>query len=328
MLFRNINLLFVLLPLAMVSATPASATEGPVLPEGDWDAPALEVSLPGGSGDALYIGDYYQVLVTAQEKGHLYLVQRNSREKADGTLRLVPVERKLPGYSDGTAFIYPPADSLEAEPPVGPAEVTAIYSQRPLPLDSLAARPGAAGEYRLQEAEFAALMEQARRADPSLKMAVKTTPFKVAVADGQLEYTTRGIARQINSALSDPGSGSEEEGVLTSFDAHIQFEFGTAVPTHQGQLQLDAFGQVLAGQDFGTIDFIVAGHTDDIGETDFNMGLSERRARAVIEYLRENFQIESERMSFEAHGESMPYVDNGDPDVKPLNRRVEFTLLN
>lgn len=317
-----------LLVLAVVAvpATSAELSAGD-LPQGNWDEPALELSLPGGSGDSIYLGEYYQVLVTAQSAGHLYLVQQNSQEKSAGMLRLTAVEKKLPGYKNGAAFIYPPTDSIEAQPPIGPAQVTAIYSQSALRLDALATRPNAAGEYHMREAELAALLQRTREADPALRLALQSMPFRVAVADGQLEYTTRGIARQINSALDNPGA-SGEEGVLTSFDAHIQFEFGTDVPTHHGQLQLDAFGQVLSRNNYEHINFIVAGHTDDIGEDDFNMDLSQRRARAVREYLQENFQIEDARMDIEAYGEAVPYVDNSDSDNRALNRRVEFTLLN
>jgi outer membrane protein OmpA-like peptidoglycan-associated protein len=297
--------------------------------QNDWDEPSLALSLPGGSGDAVVLGDFYQVLVTAKSDGYLYLVQQNSQERASGKMRLIQVTRKLPGYSGGNAFMYPAVDSLKAAPPLGLAEVQAIYSSHPLTLNNGVGEQFSEGEeYTLTQQEMVELIERSQSSDPEIRIAVQSIAYEVAVADGELEHTTRGIARQINTAITSADLEPDNDGVLTSFDAHIQFEFGSAEPTFNGQLQLDAFGDVLTRPDFGHIQFVVAGHTDDIGERDFNLDLSEARAKAVTEYLQENYDIPSTRMIVEALGEDAPYVDNSDTESRALNRRVEFTLLN
>ncbi len=318
----------VLLPLLFAASfTNASDSTLANIVQPDWEETSLTLSLPGGSGDAVVLGDFYQLLVTAKSEGHPYLVQQNSQERASGRRRLVPVTRKLPGYSGGSAFMYPAVDSLEAVPPLGLAEVQAIYSSSPLTLKTPAGEVREGAEYTISEEELVALINAAQTADPDMRIALQSVAYEVTMADGELEHTTRGIARQINTAITSADLEPGGDGVLTSFDAHIQFEFGSADPTFNGQLQLDAFGDVLTRPDFEHINFVVAGHTDDIGARDFNLDLSEARAKAVAQYLQENYGITSTRMIVEALGEDVPYVDNSDKESRALNRRVEFTLL-
>jgi len=292
-----------------------------------WDESSLAVSMPGGSGDTVRLGDLYQVLVTAKAEGHLYLLQQNSQERSTGKVRLVEVNKKVPGYRDGSAFMYPAFDSLEASPPLGLSKVQAVYASKALPLHTLAIGSKNGAEVRVDEKELVALIEKAQATDPSLRVAFQSVNYEVAMADGELEHTTRGIARQINTAITSADLEPDGDGILTSFDAHIQFEFGSATPTFNGQLQLDAFGDVLTRPEFEGIPFIVAGHTDDIGDEDFNLHLSDERAKAVTDYLQHNYGIPASRIIIEALGEDEPYVDNVDQKSRALNRRVEFTLL-
>ena len=70
----------------------------------------------------------------------------------------------------------------------------------------------------------------------------------------------------------------------------------------------------------------IEGHTDNSGSSEKNRTLSERRARAVSEYLSAQAGIEKERLSATGYGSSRPIADNNTPEGKALNRRVEFRL--
>lgn len=60
-------------------------------------------------------------------------------------------------------------------------------------------------------------------------------------------------------------------------------------------------------------------YTDDIGDADFNMALSERRAKSILDYLTSK-GIDSNRMKSQGKGISTTY------GTKSENRRAEFTL--
>jgi outer membrane protein OmpA-like peptidoglycan-associated protein len=70
----------------------------------------------------------------------------------------------------------------------------------------------------------------------------------------------------------------------------------------------------------------VEGHTDAIGTDAYNQKLSERRARAVAEYLAHG-GIARSRMTSEGFGESKPVASNATADGRAQNRRVELRIL-
>ena len=71
----------------------------------------------------------------------------------------------------------------------------------------------------------------------------------------------------------------------------------------------------------------VTGHACDLGDDDYNMGLSERRAKAVIDYLAEN-GVDAERFLMEAFGETRPAFENVNEENRKKNRRVVVTPVN
>jgi outer membrane protein OmpA-like peptidoglycan-associated protein len=68
------------------------------------------------------------------------------------------------------------------------------------------------------------------------------------------------------------------------------------------------------------------GHTDSIGDEDYNMLLSGRRAKSVMEFLTSN-GIASSRVSYEAFGETKPVESNETREGRSKNRRVEFEII-
>ena len=65
------------------------------------------------------------------------------------------------------------------------------------------------------------------------------------------------------------------------------------------------------------------GHTDDVGNTAYNQGLSERRASSVQKYL-EGKDIESSRLKSMGYGETRPAYPNATRAGRANNRRVEL----
>lgn len=71
----------------------------------------------------------------------------------------------------------------------------------------------------------------------------------------------------------------------------------------------------------------VEGHTDNIGTVEYNLTLSERRARSVVDYL-EKGGISIDRMQSKGFGKSKPIKSNAyEIDGRAFNRRVEFRIL-
>lgn len=69
--------------------------------------------------------------------------------------------------------------------------------------------------------------------------------------------------------------------------------------------------------------FSIEGHTDSIGDRHYNLQLSQKRARAVKQYLVVRYGLDSSRIRAVGLGEAMPVAPNETELGRSLNRRVE-----
>jgi outer membrane protein OmpA-like peptidoglycan-associated protein len=74
-----------------------------------------------------------------------------------------------------------------------------------------------------------------------------------------------------------------------------------------------------------TLRIVIAAHTDDIGSDDYNLDLSRKRARSVVDYLVVN-GVAADRLEAIGYGESRPEVPNDSEEQRERNRRVEFRI--
>lgn len=72
----------------------------------------------------------------------------------------------------------------------------------------------------------------------------------------------------------------------------------------------------------------VEGYTDSRGSDRYNLGLSDRRARAVKKYLVDKGGVEADRISAVGKGETNPVGDNNTEKGRFENRRVEVLVLS
>lgn len=77
----------------------------------------------------------------------------------------------------------------------------------------------------------------------------------------------------------------------------------------------------------GDLRLRIEGHTDNSGTADANRTLSESRARAVVAYLVEREGIAANRLEAAGVGQDRPAADNGTPEGRQQNRRVELVAL-
>jgi OOP family OmpA-OmpF porin len=107
---------------------------------------------------------------------------------------------------------------------------------------------------------------------------------------------------------------------------NILFETGEAKIQKQSFPVLDEVAQVLqANPNVGPI--LIEGHTDNIGSRAYNIDLSNRRAKAVLEYLVKK-GVDRKRLSAKGFGFDRPVDTNETLIGRAKNRRVEFTITN
>jgi outer membrane protein OmpA-like peptidoglycan-associated protein len=107
-----------------------------------------------------------------------------------------------------------------------------------------------------------------------------------------------------------------------SFDLVITFDYASDVLNEAAKRNLNEFAKALRDERLRTVSFLVEGHTDARGSDSYNLGLSERRAQAVVAYLTAQ-GVERNKVMAKGHGEAKPRMP--DP-LDPANRRVETRI--
>ncbi|MEM1359278.1 MAG: OmpA family protein [Bacteroidota bacterium] len=116
-------------------------------------------------------------------------------------------------------------------------------------------------------------------------------------------------------------SGTEEDGA-TAF-RNVLFATGSATLLAVSADELDRLASLL----LKAPDYQVAinGHTDDVGNDDDNLKLSEQRAESVKAYLIEQ-GVAASRITTQGFGESRPVASNETEEGRAKNRRTTFKL--
>lgn len=114
------------------------------------------------------------------------------------------------------------------------------------------------------------------------------------------------------------------DNITLNMPGHITFDTDSAGLNGRFFEVLDSVALVVNEFDQTVIE--IAGHTDSTGSESYNLGLSERRAGSVGQYLRAR-EVLPDRIIEVGIGESMPIAANDSPDGRQRNRRVELTLV-
>jgi len=78
-------------------------------------------------------------------------------------------------------------------------------------------------------------------------------------------------------------------------------------------------------RDHSVATLLIQGHTDVIGDPDYNMRLSLRRAETVARYFID-MGISTSRITYQGFGMTKPLIDNNLPEGRMMNRRVEIFI--
>jgi len=105
--------------------------------------------------------------------------------------------------------------------------------------------------------------------------------------------------------------------------SNILFDFDKSDLRPESKEELDKLAATLdASKEY---EIVVGGHTDNIGTEAYNMGLSERRAQAVVKYLLMK-GVNNAYVGSHNYGETKPVAPNDSKADRQLNRRVEFEV--
>jgi outer membrane protein OmpA-like peptidoglycan-associated protein len=148
---------------------------------------------------------------------------------------------------------------------------------------------------------------------------------------GDEKPRTRGLALGTGDTTAAPapapayGSPAPQPKAAPRISFQVEFAFNSAELTPKATGILNELGRALTSPDLAAYRFQLTGHTDGVGNPDYNLALSKRRAASVRDYLTRTFGVSSGRLVAIGRG-SQQLLDPANP-ASDANRRVEIVNL-
>ncbi|RFM30575.1 OmpA family protein [Deminuibacter soli] len=130
-------------------------------------------------------------------------------------------------------------------------------------------------------------------------------------------------AAEIKDQIPDAKVERVGEGIEVEFNNKIMFGFDKSDLGPTAQSNLNELVTILTKYPDTNIE--VQGHTDSTGTDAYNMGLSERRAGVVADYLKSK-GVAASRVTTKGFGKTAPKYPNSTEEGRAQNRRVEFLI--
>ena len=104
----------------------------------------------------------------------------------------------------------------------------------------------------------------------------------------------------------------------------IYFATNSYELTRESMLVTDAFVEFLTENPSVVVE--IQGHTDNVGNDNDNMTLSDNRAKSVYDYIIST-GISADRLKYKGYGETKPIASNDTEEGRSKNRRTVFVIL-
>jgi outer membrane protein OmpA-like peptidoglycan-associated protein len=144
------------------------------------------------------------------------------------------------------------------------------------------------------------------------------------IEDVEVERVPEKSADQVQREYPSEAPRPQPEHIKLVINSMTLFEQGSSALAAQGSAKLDDIARVLNEQPDERI--IVRGYTSSEGGDELNQALSERRAKAVSNYLIGR-GVDPNRITSIGMGESNPVGDNATASGRSMNRRVEIEVF-
>lgn len=180
-----------------------------------------------------------------------------------------------------------------------------------------AAQDRAAAQQQLQESEQArqAAAQQAEQARLQAQQADQAR----ALAIQQAEEQRQRLLKQLNQVLQTRDSA---RGLIVSM-SDVLFDFNQATLKPGAQLRLAKVSGIIMA--YPDLKLEIDGFTDNKGTPQYNMTLSDKRAKAVRDFLVSQ-GVSTDAVTTKGFGESNPVATNATAAGRQQNRRVELVV--
>src|SRR6266487_3682722 len=130
-------------------------------------------------------------------------------------------------------------------------------------------------------------------------------------------------AKEIKATIPGAEVNRVGEGIELTFNSALLFKINSSELSDSAKTELNKLADVFTK--YPDTNILVEGHTDDTGTDEFNMALSEKRAKSVAGFLQAK-GLPVERFMIKWYGENQPKFPNDSEANRIKNRRVELAI--
>ncbi len=146
--------------------------------------------------------------------------------------------------------------------------------------------------------------------------------FKTKLPNGvELNIPQNGIENKLIMFITDP-SKPVDDTTWFNFD-RLLFDTGQATLQPSSQEQLTNIAMILKA--YPNVNVKIGGYTDNTGDPQANMALSDARAKNVMDALVAQ-GIDASRLTSQGYGDQHPVADNSTEEGRALNRRIALRV--
>jgi outer membrane protein OmpA-like peptidoglycan-associated protein len=162
-------------------------------------------------------------------------------------------------------------------------------------------------------------------------MAACDTPLTVSAQYAGFEPTTIDVPASGNGSMNKTLKLKPVEAIIVDDKIELEtilFDYNKSDIKPQAAFELDRLVEIM--NKYPKLVVSVESHSDTQGDADYNRALSDRRAKATVQYVIDQ-GIDASRISGQGFGEDQPVVDCGDnctEEDHEKNRRSEFIIVN
>jgi len=148
---------------------------------------------------------------------------------------------------------------------------------------------------------------------------VKPAPKPVAKP---MDSDGDGVTDDKDKCPNTPKGATVDARGCWTYAAVVMYDFDSAEIKSEAYPMLDEAVLILGKNPELKVE--IDGHTDNVGPAAYNMNLSERRAKAVMQYFVDK-GVEAQRLTTKGFGSTNPAASNDTKEGRAKNRRVELT---
>lgn len=170
----------------------------------------------------------------------------------------------------------------------------------------------------VEEAEYEAWLAEQQSYYLTTVRGTENDPFKGQLLGIEIANRERALKSEFEAALSS------DEPTTIRLD-HVFYETGSSELQEDSRYELNNLADLLNSNP--DIQVEIGGHTDNTGDSDNNIALSQSRASAVRDYLIEKGVSET-ALSVRGYGDTAPVDSNDTDEGRQNNRRTELKIIS